>query len=219
MRSMGRLTTGLALLALLPATAAAQEARPFTDSWFWGVKGGAVTVETPFDSRLAPTAGIEWLITRSRTGLYLSVEQGFFSDEFGLVGDEASDDFLRTVELTDLRRASFALMAFPGRWGATQPYAGAGVALQMVREARPLGDYDDMEHMALIDSRVEDRRSRTSLLLMGGVQGQAGPANLFGQVSIMPTGSRFLLDGGETMYLLEVGVRWNVGSAIERLDR
>jgi hypothetical protein len=219
MRSMGRLTTGLALLSLLPAVAAAQEARPFTDSWFWGIKGGAMTVETPFESSVAPTVGVDWLITRTRAGLYMSVEQGFFEDQFGTVFDGSSASGMRDVSLKNFRRASFALMAFPKPWGSVRPYAGLGLALNLVQKARPIGSFDDLDSMAEVAERVEDRRSRTSVLFTGGVQGMAGPVNLFAQATAMPTGSGFLLNGADSMYLLEAGVRFNVGSAIERIDR
>jgi len=219
MRSMGRLTTGLALLSLVPAAAAAQESRPFTDSWFWGVKGGAMTVETPFESAIAPTVGIDWLITRSRAGLYMSVEQGFFEDQFGTVFDASASSGMRDVSLKNFRRASFALMAFPKPWGSVRPYAGLGIALNLVQRARPVGAFTDPDDMALVLDRVENRRSRTSVLFTGGVQGMAGPMNVFAQATAMPTGSNFLLNGADSMYLLEAGVRFNVGSAIERIDR
>ena len=218
MRSMGRLTTGLALLSLLPAVAAAQEARPFTDAWFWGAKGGMMTVKTPVESELAPTVGAEMMITRTRAGLYVSLEQGFFDRVLGAVPDTANGGS-RGVAIRNFRRASFALLGYPTTWGPARPYVGIGMALNLIQRAEPIGTFSSTEHRAEVVGTVEDRRSRTSVLFMGGVMGAIAGVNVFAQGTAMPTGSRFLLSGSDATYLLEAGVRFNVGSAIERIDR
>jgi hypothetical protein len=218
MPSIGRLTTGLALLALVPAVAAAQD-RPFTDAWFWGVKGGGMNVETRSSSQFAPTAGLEWLITRTRAGLHLSVEQGFFDDVRSTVADTSSASGQRDVALRNFRRASFALVGFPRPLGTVRPYAGIGMAVNIVQRAVPTGTFASQDAKTEVLQRIEDRRSRTSVLFMGGGQAGLGPVAVFGQATAMPTGGRFLLSGSDTMYLLEAGIRINVGSAIERLDR
>jgi len=206
MRSIGRLTTGLALLSLFPAVAAAQETRTFTDAWFWGVKAGAMSVPTPVENEIAPMVGVDWLITRTRGGLYLSYEHGFLDDTRSTVDGE-------TVELGDYRRASFSLMAFPREFGSLRPYAGIGMALNFVNQSNPVSGAG-----AVDPTRLEDARSNTSFVLMGGVQAGRGPVAFFAQASAMPTDSRFVLnDGG--IYMLEAGLRFNVGSAIERIDR
>lgn len=220
MRTIPGLTTGLALVALLPAVAAAQtEARPFTDSWFWGAKSGVMSVRTAAESKMAPLAGAEWLITRSRAGLYISVEQGFFDDVVGTVPDASSEEGARQVVLNNFRRASFALVAFPRQLGAVRPYGGIGLAVNLVQRATPVGEFASMQDAQQVMARIEDRRSRSSFVFMGGVQGQVGNVGIFAQATSMPTGGRFLLNGDENIYMLEAGLRWNVGSAIERLDR
>ena len=221
MRTIPGLTTGLALVALLPAVAAAQDdARPFTDAWFWGAKSGVMTVRTPAESEMAPLAGAEWLITRSRAGLYLSVEQGFFDDVVGSVPDPSANEGARQVVLNNFRRASFALVAFPGRFETVRPYAGIGWSVNLVQRATPVGAFASPQDAQQVMERIEDRRSRSSFVFMGGVQGQVlGNVALFAQATSMPTGGRFLLNGDENIYMLEAGLRWNVGSAIERLDR
>ena len=220
MRTIPGLTTGLALVALLPAVAAAQtESRPFTDAWFWGAKSGVMSVRTGVESKMAPLAGAEWLITRTRAGLYLSVEQGFFDDVVGTVPDASVSEGSRQVALKNFRRASFALVAFPRQFGPVRPYGGVGMAVNLVQRATPLGAFPSAQDAAQVMARIEDRRSRSSFLFMGGVQGQVGNVGLFAQATSMPTGGRFLLNGDENIYMLEAGLRWNVGSAIERLDR
>lgn len=220
MRTIRGLTTGLALVALLPAVAAAQsEPRPFTDAWFWGAKGGAMTVKAGGQSDMAPLAGAEWLITRSRAGLYVSVEQAFFDDAVGEVPDASASTGVRQVQLENFRRASFALLAFPREFGALRPYAGIGLAMNLVQRATPIGEFNSSGDAQQVMARIEDRRSRSSFVFMGGVQGQVGNVGIFAQATSMPTGGRFLLNGDENIYLLEAGLRWNVGSAIERMDR
>ena len=219
MRSIGRLTRGLALVTLLPAAAAAQEPQPFNDSWFWGVKGGGMTVKTPYESKFAPTAGLEWFITRTRAGLYVSVEQGFFDGARGLVVDSTMASGYRQVGLEDFRRASVSLLGFPKQLGPVRPYVGAGLALNMVQRVVPNGTYASEPAKQLVMERIEDRRTRTSMVLMGGLQGTYRNVGLFRQATVMPTGSQFFLSGSDATYMFEAGLRFNVGSAIERFDR
>jgi opacity protein-like surface antigen len=219
MRTIRSVLTGLALLSLLPAAAMAQDGRPFENSWFWGVKGGAMTVRTGLESTMAPVVGVDWFITRTRAGLYIAVEQGFFDDVRGVVMDPTTDTGLREVELKNFRRASFSLLAFPADWGMVRPYAGIGHSLHLVQRATPLGGFASEQGAMDVLVRIEDRRSRTSWVFMGGVQAAFGNAALFGQATAMPTGGRFLLSGDDNLFLLEAGLRFNVGSAIERVDR
>lgn len=219
MRTIRLLSSGLALLAMLPAVAAAQEAHPFTDAWYWGAKGGAMTVRTSAESQIAPTVGAEWMITRSRAGLYLSFEQGYF-DARGTVVDASSSTGTREVALKNFRRASFALLGYPGMVGPARPYAGLGLALNLVQRARPVNTtFPSPEDAAAVMARVEDRRSRGSVVFMGGVQTELRNVAIFAQATAMPAGSHFLLNGDDNIYLFEAGLRLNVGSAIEKLSR
>jgi opacity protein-like surface antigen len=218
MRIIRSLVAGLALTSLLPITASAQTRTQFENSWFWGVKGGGMTVRTMDQSKFAPTVGIDWLITRSRGGLYVSVEQGFFDEMQSVVLDTLSTtSMLRTVDLKNIRRASFAMMVFPGSSPFLRPYAGAGVALNLIQSATPQGTFNDVTHAMVVGQEIEDRRTRTALLLMGGLQAQYTRVALFGQATWMPTGSQYLLDGDDQTWLVEAGLRFNVGSAIEKL--
>ena len=219
MRTIRRLATGLALLSVVPAAAAAQESRPFTDSWFWGAKGGAMTVRTGVESQASGLVGADWLITRSRAGLYVSLEQAFFDGVRGAVFDSSNTGGVREVRLQNFRRASFALVAFPGSFESVRPYAGIGAALNMVQRAKPVGEFNSIGAADEVLRRIEERRSRTAIVFMGGVQGPVRGVGLFAQATAMPTGREFLLNGDSNTYMLEAGVRFNMGSAIERLDR
>lgn len=219
MRTIRRLSSGLALIVLLPTVAAAQTAHPFTNAWYWGAKGGAMTVRTGEESQIAPLVGVEWMITRTRAGLYLSLEQGYF-DAVGSVVDTSAASGMREVRMKNFRRVNAALLAYPGTVAGLRTYAGVGVALNIVQRARP-ADVVFTSPGAASETmqRIEDRRSRTSVVFMGGVQREWSNLALFAQATAMPTGSRFLLSGDDNLYMLEAGLRLNIGSAIEKLDR
>src|SRR5918912_3069939 len=124
MRTIRWMTSGLALVALLPAIGAAQSTRHFNDSWFWGAKFGLMNfATTPGGASTAPAIGAEWLITRTRGGLYVSAEQAFF-DKTSSVQDNAGNSY--EVAIKDMRRFSVAALAFPGDFRAIHPYAGVG---------------------------------------------------------------------------------------------
>ena len=72
-------------VAMLPAAIAAQSVRGFDDSWFWGAKAGVASFSTSqVSNATAPLVGGEWLITRSRFGLYISGDQTFFTETSGV---------------------------------------------------------------------------------------------------------------------------------------
>src|SRR5690242_18327328 len=104
MRTIRTLTAGLACAVVLPAVAAAQQvpqkARSFTDSWYWGAKGGVSMFGAAAEDISAPTFGGEWLITRTRVAMYLSVEQSFFDTQGG-VFDPTSAGSVRIVDIKD----------------------------------------------------------------------------------------------------------------------
>ena len=217
MPTIRSLVSGLALATLLPAVAAAQSRTQFENSWFWGAKGGVMGASTNVESVTVPLVGADWLITRSRGGLYVSLEQGFFDDVRATVPDASSGTGDREVQLKNFSRASFAMMAFPGKSPFLRPYAGAGVALNLIRNAQPVGTFTTPEAEASVEAAIEDQRTRTALLLLAGLQAQYSRVALFGQVTWMGTGSDYLFAGDDQSWILEAGLRMNVGNAIDKL--
>ena len=204
---------GVFTVALIPATLSAQRTRDFEDSWFWGVKGGVSTFSPTYgDSETAPTFGAEWLITRTHGALYIALDQANV-DAVSAVFDPSAEGSVRFVEVDKLRRLSFAALAFPKRFGRFRPYAGLGLAINVIGDAHPLitGDETDVEDG--VYDRIDDRKSQASFLGMGGVQAQFGRAAVFGQASFIPASNRFLLD--DAMGFFEVGLRYNFGGARE----
>ena len=164
------------------------------------------------ESETAPTFGAEWLITRTRGALYVSVDQANIN-AVSAVFDPTAEGSVRAVEVDKLRRVSFAALMFPKRFGRVRPYAGLGASLNLIGDAFPLVTAEEDEVTDGVYERIEDRRSQASLLAMGGVQVQMGRAALFGQASFMPANSRFLLD--DALAFFELGVRYNFGGARE----
>jgi len=137
MRTTRWFIAGLFCSASLSAAASAQQSRYFDDSWFWGVKSGVATFSpTLGGNETAATFGGEWLITRSRGGLYISADQANVSTVSAVV-DANTSDGVRPVTVNKLRRIGFAALAFPVRIGRLRPYAGLGLSVDVVGSAVP----------------------------------------------------------------------------------
>jgi hypothetical protein len=220
MRTIRTLTAGLACAALLPAVSAAQavpqKARSFTDSWYWGAKGGVSMFGAAAEDISAPSVGGEWMITRTKIALYASVEQSFFDTQGG-VFDATSPGSVRIVDIKDSRRYNLQLFAFPKQFGAFRPYAGLGFALISIRDARPQGSFTSTGSMDSVFASVNDASSRTSAVFTLGGQFDFNRFALFAQASSMPTRNRFLINGKANTYLIEGGLRYNLAGAIETL--
>ena len=112
MQKLKALVFAVAATVTVAGSAAAQEARLFENSWFWGVKSGFNTFSTAgTGSTTAPGIGLDWFITRSKGGLYVSYDQAGFERDVQ-VFDFASESGERTVRVNDLRRIRSAEMAY-----------------------------------------------------------------------------------------------------------
>ena len=205
---------GLACAVSFSGAAPAQEARFFDDGWFWGVKAGAATFSpTLGDNETAATYGAEWLITRSRGALYVSFDEANVSTVSAVFDANSSDGF-RPVSVDKLRRVGVAALAFPVRFGRFRPYGGLGLSMDLVGSASPMvsGSGDDVDD-AVFD-RIDERRSQAAVLAMAGAQVQFERLAVFGQVSVVPGQSNFLL-GDNVLGFFEAGVRYNFGRSRE----
>src|SRR5688500_4801164 len=130
MRLLRVLTAAMGLAALLPSLSAAQAGKQFKDAWFWGVKGGGVLYSSAStENSMAPLVGAEWLITRTRGGLYVSFDQAFLTTTGSFLDREPDSTFQRNVALKNLRRISIAAMVFPMQSARYHPYPGFGLEL------------------------------------------------------------------------------------------
>ncbi|HSA54446.1 MAG TPA: hypothetical protein VLE53_02025 [Gemmatimonadaceae bacterium] len=214
----------LAGIALVPGLLAAQTAQPaqtasnFNDSWFWGINGGVYMFTAGAGSDVsvtAPSVGAEWLITRTRIALRLSIQQAFFDEQGGLV-DSTVPGGVRPVSVSDWRRYSAEMFFIPAVYGDLRPYGGIGLSLNVLRDAFPAGGFSSQSASDSAFGLVAERGTRAALVFTGGAQWNVGRAGLFFQGSAMPTRNRFLFNRSHYSFLLEAGLRYNFGTAIEK---
>jgi hypothetical protein len=216
MRTLRALTIAASVVAL-PSLATAQHGRPFKDAWFWGVKAGGFTVaDTGGSNTLAPMVGAEWLITRTHGGLYVSAGQAFFNTET-LAASGESNTTLRAIKLNNLRKFDVALMAFPGEHDRWHPYAGAGFTLNAIADADGQPPFNTVDDLAFTQALIQQNKVSFSPFGILGAQYRFTGISVFGQATFNPTQHNFLLYNGQAFnFSMEFGVRYNVGSSIDK---
>ena len=215
MRSIRRLLPGLVLLALAPSVGSAQSGRLFNNSWFFGAHAGNMTYWTTTTAHgQAPFIGGETLITRKRGGLYLSMDQAYF-DATTTIDDGTQPNGSRVIDIKDNRRFTAAAMIFPKAFGTLRPYGGVGFSLNFVQSATPRGTYSPSAYPQLaID--INEMKTRSAPVFIAGAQLSLLRFSVYGQGTYMPAQADFFLNNNET-YFLEAGIRYNIGSSIEKL--
>ena len=219
MRTVRCLAIAIAALALVPQVGSAQLGRRFENAWFWGAKGGLFVYSTVNASnQVAPVFGAEWVITRRRGGLYVSFDHGIMTETAQyLNADLLPDTSIADMELKDIRRYNMAAMIFPdlGRW--VRPYIGLGATLTQIARATNRAAYSSTAEEMSTEGLISDYKATLSPLTIAGVQLRLPLASVFAQGTAMATPQRFFLRGGNTFtYSLEAGIRYNIGSSIER---
>jgi hypothetical protein len=222
MRLLRVFTAAIGLAALLPRPSAAQAGRQFKDAWFWGVKGGGMLYSSAStENSAAPLVGAEWLITRTRGGLYVSFDQAFLTTTGSFLDREPDSTFQRNVALKNLRRFSIAAMVFPMQSPRIHPYAGFGMTLNQIGSATAQGAFLNSGRYAIALDSVQSKKTSFSPMLVGGMQMRMLPFSVFGQVVASPAQQSFFLynaNGGSSFNVsFEGGVRYNVGGSIDRV--
>ena len=216
MRMVTRILPVVALaLGLGAAELPAQEPGGGTFQWYIGGQGGVLNFRTSAQDRdNIPMAGGHLLVVAKRTGLLLSVEEGFGSDELGVFTDGVGTT--HAVTFDDIRRYSGTLMAFPLRL-PIQPYFGLGLGIQHV--VNPVSDG--------LQQAAEEIGSTGFMLFLGGVQFKLARFVGFGQAQVTSSsaiqqssgfganaGTGRLVEG--PTYSLTAGLRIGLGNARER---
>jgi hypothetical protein len=139
----------VAALALCLGTAhlsAQQQPGNSTFQWYVGGQGGIMNFETSAQGRSTiPMGGAHLLVTAKRTGLLLSVEQGFGDNEASAYNVTAFDSngvassAVVTGTFSYIRKYSAMLLAFPIKGPAT-PYFGLGVGIMNAGGHNPEDD-------------------------------------------------------------------------------
>jgi hypothetical protein len=216
MQKLRAVAVAVVATLVVSASASAQEMRNFDNSWFWGFKSGVNTFSAPGHGNTSTVdLGIDWLITRTRGGLYVSGDQSIFKRDVD-VFDPASSTGQRTVQVSDLRRISFAAVAFPKHFGGITPYAGVGYTIAVLGDARVRVDTtsgNPLPNNAFLD-KVDNARSRGAVFGMGGIQIQTRRAAIFAQETMLPSNGQFLFPS--VLSFFEFGVRYNFGTSIDR---
>jgi len=210
-----------ALVALDFSAASAQSTRHFKDSWFWGLKAGETFYQVQSHPQgLAPLGGLDWLITRTNGGLYVSFDHSFLTRDSVFVNDSISplDTVPRTVTLSGLRRFTIAGMLFPMQSYRFHPYVGFGFAFNHLAKVNPQGGYRNGTQQALVLGTVQQFRSAAAPVVMAGLQMRLVRFSVFGQATASPANSNFFLyTGSNWRTTVEGGMRYNIGSSIDRM--
>jgi opacity protein-like surface antigen len=214
------LAIAMATVVALPAISSAQAGRQFKNSWFWGLKGGAMTLADSGQAyRQAPFAGVDWLITRTHGGLYVSGGQSFFNQQTFTLRDRTApaDSGFRIIDLKNLRKLDFALVGFPGEHLRFHPYVGAGFAFAQIAAASARGPFANIDQFDEADALIRSQRVGISPLFLAGGQYRMRRFSVFGQVEASPSQKNFLLYNGRPFnFSYEFGLRYNVGTSIDR---
>jgi hypothetical protein len=213
----------VALVALDVSAGFAQSTRHFKDSWFWGLKGGAMSYQVQSDPNgaLAPIGGIDWFITRTQGGLYVAYDRAFFN-QFVLVNDSVNPTVVtpggRQTNIKDMHRFSFVGLLFPIPTYRLHPYIGFGATFNSITKVTPQGTFQSKTQQNLVLNTITQFKTATSPLVMVGAQLRVPLASAFVQLTAAPAFDTFFLftdSGWRTT--LEMGMRYNVGSAIDRI--
>ena len=213
MQKLRAVAVALVAIVVVSSSASAQR-RNFDNSWFWGFKSGINTFTVPGHGNTSTVdLGIDWLITRTKGGLYVSGNQSVFERDLEF-GDPTSSTGRRTIRVNDMRRISLAGVAFPKHFGGITPYAGLGFTIAVLGDARIFVDSANTFPTNAFFDEVERERSRSAVMGLAGVQIQTKRAAIFAQETLLPSNNSFLFRS--VLSFFEFGVRYNFGSSIDQ---
>jgi len=233
------LSIPVAVLALCLGAAQLPAQQPGSNKfqWYVGGQGGITSFRSPITGReFVPMGGGHILITARRTGLLLSVDQGFGSTQttgtFFEIRDSLGNVSSAGQEIWNfkgIRRYSAMLLAYPVRIPNIQPYLGLGVGLAHTT-SNSEGPF--------AGGRVENALGSAGFLAaLAGLEFRLGPFSAFGQWQVTTkhgfhqistvtrrdqTGKALetRVDFGEWTvgadHTLSGGLRFNLGNAKER---
>ena len=228
MRLLRVLVVATSFAALLAQPSAAQDGRPFRDAWFWGVRGGVLNYSSDADPSLgpydgtdnagAPMVGIDWMITRTRGGLYLGVDQSFFKSAAFYRRPYVAGD--PVANLRNLRRITLAGMLFPMQSPYTHPYIGFGLSMNQIGDATLDRTIAIPALASAANDSLQAKKVSIGPTVIAGIQQRLPGFSVFAQGSGTWLQNGFFLKNLESKHFLqwtlEAGIRYNVGSSIDR---
>jgi hypothetical protein len=214
MQKLRAVAVAVVATIVVSASANAQEMKNFDNSWFWGFKSGINSFAVPGHGNTSTVdLGVDWVITRTRGGLYVSANQSVFERDLEFL-DPTSNTGQRTIRVNDMRRITVAGLAFPKHFGGITPYAGLGFMIAVLGDARIFVDSANTFPTNSFLDEVERERSRSTAMVMAGVQIQTKRAAIFGQETLIPSNNSFLFRS--VLNFFEFGIRINFGSSIDQ---
>ena len=153
--------------------------------------------------------------------MYLSFDQAFLTTTGSFLDREPDSTFQRNVALKNMRRFSIAAMVFPMQSATYHPYFGFGMALNQIASASAQGAFLNSGRYTIALDSVQSKKTSFTPMLVGGLQLRMAPFSVFGQAVASPSQQNFFLynaNGGQAFnYSLEGGIRYNIGSSIDRI--
>jgi hypothetical protein len=231
------LVVATSVAALLAQPSAAQDGRPFHDAWFWGVKGGISVYSTNYgsgsapspappgadygtDNGVAPMVGLDWMITRTRGGLYVSFDQAFFKQEGSFKETSATGLVDRVVSLNNLQRIQIAMVGFPLQSPTLHPYIGIGAGMYRVGSVGYLTPFSGSSQASVAADSVAAKKVSFSPFVLAGAQKRLPMFSVFAQGTASWLQRSFFLHyeppKRSLALSLEAGIRYNIGSSIDR---
>lgn len=221
------LSIPVAVLALCLGAAQLPAQQPGSGNlqWYIGGQGGILNFQTIEGRQTVPLGGAHLLVTARRTGLLLSVEQGFGSNEQGIYTMQAFDPAGTLVDQQSvavafqaMRKYSATLIALPIR-GPISPFFGIGVGILHTTGHTPDDDFTKAMGSSGFGSLVGGLNFKVSRFsAFGQYQITTGPA-VQSVSQTFTDGSKIVAFGklfnGET-HTFSAGLRFNLGNARER---
>jgi hypothetical protein len=214
---IGKVSCGILLaLAAVQGPALAQ-AEAWQHRWYWGAQGGLVRFQTPtaagWQSALA--VGGHWLITGSRSALYVSYDHMIFKDSTtSAVSDPSSTTGFRNVEFSTGRRIQAQLLVIPSdSW--LQIYVGGGFGIHQVTDAFPTGTFSTGAAQEAVLRTIDETSTKAFPIATGGLQLRFGRLAVFGQGQYLPQGRNFLISSAQ--YVVGGGLRYALTGSREEV--
>jgi hypothetical protein len=116
-----------------------------------------------------------------------------------------------------MRKLDVALMGFPGEHLRFHPYVGAGFTMGAIATAEAQPPFANADQFNLAQAVFQEQKVGFSPLFIAGGQYRLSWASAFGQITVNPAQSNFLLYNGRPWnFSYEIGLRYNFGTSIDR---
>ncbi|HEX9582334.1 MAG TPA: hypothetical protein VF970_14620 [Gemmatimonadales bacterium] len=197
------------------------QAELWRHKWYWGAQGGVTMFNTPTatgtqaGTQTAVSFGGHWLITATRSALYVAFDQiAFGGNTTSAVFDASSPNQARSVAFSSGRRIQALAYVIPND-KIIQLYIGGGFGISQITDAQPVGTFNTRGEQEAVFQTIEAAGTKAFPIFSGGAQYRMGKMALFGQYQFMPEGRSFLMTG--TQHLFQGGIRYILTGAREEV--